>query len=133
MADTMLFIYVPTLNSRWRERIRPGSAIVSDPTARRPADLDNIGPDRTVLVDYEGNLYDAKNLRTFTGRVQSAAGRHMVRYPTVARALVPRSELIQIGHCWWTEDKRVERIQINDYETLEAWNALTESKSVTGR
>jgi hypothetical protein len=51
-----------------------------------------------LLIDYEGNLYDAENLRTYEQRLMHAAGRAKDQYPTVARSMVhDPSEFIIVG------------------------------------
>jgi hypothetical protein len=54
-----------------------------------------------ILIDFEGNRFGGVNLANFADRVHHAAGRHGVRYPTVARALVAPEELIHIGEYDW--------------------------------
>lgn len=51
----------------------------------------------TITIDYEGNLYGAVNMVTWADRIYHAAGRHLQRYPTVARVRLPPMELIQVG------------------------------------
>lgn len=50
-----------------------------------------------VLIDYEGNRYGAVNLRTFADRVARAWDRQSVRYPTVARMVVHKQALVEVG------------------------------------
>lgn len=50
-----------------------------------------------VLIDYEGNRYQAANIVSFADRVHHAWGRHSTSYPTVARACIPAEELIAVG------------------------------------
>jgi hypothetical protein len=44
----------------------------------------NHGPER-LTVDFEGGLYAPDYFANFATRVLHAAGRHVARYPTVAR------------------------------------------------
>jgi hypothetical protein len=85
---TMLMILRPKLGTRAAQLIDPGSGVVTDL-------LDAAVP--SVLVYYEGNRYGAVNLQTLEDRVRSAAGRCVARYPTVARALLPRTDFDVIG------------------------------------
>lgn len=50
-----------------------------------------------VLIDYEGNLYDAENMRRYSQRVAHAADRHNSLYPTTARMVVVNDDLIRVG------------------------------------
>lgn len=69
--------------------IRQGSGIVGSPVE---------GFDRQMrMIDYEGNLYGSQNVVTFADRCAIAAGRHLERYPTVARMVVHRNRLVEIG------------------------------------
>ena len=53
-------------------------------------------------IYYEGNLYDAVNLRTYEDRIKCAAGRAHTHYPTIAcSAILPENtrEFITVGIC----------------------------------
>ena len=50
-----------------------------------------------VTVDYEGTIHGSANVKTYADRARLAAGRLAAHYPTVARSVVPRSELRQVG------------------------------------
>jgi hypothetical protein len=65
-----------------------GSAIVG------PTDSDEL---EQVTVDYEGSIYSQANIKTYADRARHAAGRQVAHYPTVARSVVPRSDLRQVG------------------------------------
>ena len=69
-----LWILVPKSGSY----VRPidGSGIVGS-SSEDSGDL--------IRVDFEGNLFGALNLTSFWERIFHAAGRHVTRYPTVAR------------------------------------------------
>jgi len=85
MADTHV-IYVPKDANDLG--IAPGSGIVGN--------VEQQYPDR-ILVYYEGNVYDAENMRRFAERVYNAADRQVARYPTSAMMAVRRDELIEVG------------------------------------
>lgn len=68
-------------------RIVPGSGIVCKP-GREPGE---------VIVDFEGNLYQAAGLSRYADRVWHAVGRAQVSYPTVARIHVQLSEFVVVG------------------------------------
>lgn len=69
--------------------IRPGSAMVGSQAGS--------GDDTRWLVDYEGNANGAVNLETFEERLQSAAGRHVQKYPTIARIAAAPDNVVAIG------------------------------------
>lgn len=53
-------------------------------------------------IYYEGNLYDAVNLRTYNERIQCAAGRAYHNYPTIAMTILFKADLsnfITVGRC----------------------------------
>jgi hypothetical protein len=94
MSDTQkLAVFVPASAAVPIARIvAGGSAIVGK------ADSDEA---EQVTVDFEGNLYEAANIKTFADRARHAAGRKTALYPTVARQVVSRSHLRQVG--WFDE------------------------------
>ncbi len=53
--------------------------------------------DGDVAVHFEGNRYGAVNLRRFADRVAQAAARLRFEYPTVAKGIVPREWLVEVG------------------------------------
>ena len=55
-----------------------------------------------ISVYYEGNIYDYSGMIRFADRVACAAGRLVERYPTVARASLPESDLARIGY--WDDE-----------------------------
>jgi hypothetical protein len=79
-------VYVPREGSTYERTIDRGSGIVGS--------LEESG---RILIDYEGNRFGSPGLAGFADRVHNAAGRHGVHYPTVARALVDPSEVIEVG------------------------------------
>ena len=84
----MLMIYVPLPETTPDRLIRAGSGIVGQVTE----------PGAThQLIFYEGNLYDAENLRTYAERLAAAAGRALINAETRARLIVPTAEVLAIG------------------------------------
>jgi hypothetical protein len=73
----LLTLYVPATEETFG--IKPGSAIVG--TLHVPG---NHGPER-LTVDFEGGVHNPAYFSNFANRVLHAAGRHVQRYPTVAR------------------------------------------------
>jgi hypothetical protein len=83
-----LDVYVPADRATATARIvDAGSGIVGTAS-------DELG---RTLVDFEGNRHGAVNLVTYADRVHCAAGRHTVRYPTTARALLDTTVLVRVG------------------------------------
>lgn len=103
----MLSIFVPTPGLRVTVRIAPRSGIVGTYYPN----------DQRVLIDYEGNLYGASNIKTYADRLRHAAGRHTERYPTVARRFVTTIDVIQIG----TFDYGTGEIEIMNPVLLAEW------------
>jgi len=83
LDEQKIAVYVPA--TMRLAHVKAGSAIVGTPFRGG------------VLVDYEGNLHGAANLKTYADRALHAWGRHVKRYPTVARALVEPYEVVQVG------------------------------------
>lgn len=78
-SDEEAFVYIPHPDAA--TPIRPGSSIVGVPT------------ENGVVLYYEGNLYGAENLVSYTDRIRHAAGRLFARYPTVAKMFVTAERL----------------------------------------
>lgn len=78
-------VFIPAPSDPLRAVIKPGSGIVGTTEGER------------TIIDYEGNLYGAQNIVTWADRVMIAAGRHSVRYPTVARSWVKPEALIRVA------------------------------------
>lgn len=83
-AKAKFAVYLP-LTARLRATIAAGSGIVGSPDADR------------ITLDYEGAIYHQESLARFADRVYYAAGRHLVRYPTVARLSVKPADVRRIG------------------------------------
>lgn len=81
---TLVTVYLPASSSH--PMIDAGSGIVGTP----------LEGDR-VLVDYEGNRYGARNMVVWADRVSHAHGRHQDRYPTVARASLRSTDLVEVA------------------------------------
>lgn len=101
-------VYVPVAGHPAVADVLPGSGIVGAPEGGH------------VLIDFEGNRNGASNIVTFADRVHHAAGRAATRYPTVARRLVPREAVSEVGG--YDEDEGVVVLDGPDAaETLAAW------------
>lgn len=98
-------VYVPVLGRL--PEIRRGSGIVGGPP-------DDHG---WVLIDYEGKLYGAENLRTFADLVAHAHDRQRTSYPTVARQAVPAYHLLAVGRF----APETGRVQVSNVAALEEW------------
>lgn len=131
----MFDVYIPIEGSRLRASIDPKSAIVGSPANAwlergAPAELGGGEPieddpsDPQLVIDFEGARYGQVNMVTFADRCLHAAGRHKEHYPTVARRIVPRTELERVG----TYIYDMERVEIEDGLTLvhlARWLGLT--------
>lgn len=87
-------IYIPAEGGLLDMVIDPGSGIVG---IRK-------GPSRMLVIYYEGNRFDAINLREGRERVVCAFGRLATQYPTVAmQGVLPQNEnqLIPVGDITW--------------------------------
>ena len=109
-----LALYVPNPETAtgltYSHLIAPGSAIVGT------------RHDQEVLIDYEGNTNNASNIKDFEDKIQHAAGRHITRYPTIARAMLKSDDLIRVGTARYEDDWR--RWIVTDIEnarSLRAW------------
>ena len=108
-------VYVPTEEGERRLGLAPGSGAVG------------VALGSGVHLYYEGNLYQAANLRTWQERVTCAAGRLFKRYPTVAQSFVqtPGELLMPVGVI--TDDYRLE---VLDQASVDAF--LTRSTACAG-
>jgi len=106
MHETRYRLYVPAPGVD--THIDAGSAIVGDI--------------RDGMHDVHYERGGASNVRTFEERIIHAAGRRAHRYPTVARSLLPATDLVDVGSVaydpvlrhWFIEE-------ILDEAALEAW------------
>jgi hypothetical protein len=114
-----LTVYVPGHDSVERRLLAPGCAMVGE-----------LG-----LVDLEDNRYGRDrpygNVDVYVDCLRRAAGRHVERYPTVARVMLPEDELIVVGR-WHPEDTELGtpalramsglgRLEVTDAGELETW------------
>ena len=84
-----MHVYVPCAGSAALATILSGSGIVSD------GERD---PSGRLVIDFEGNRYGSTSMTTYADRVDHAAGRHLVRYPTVARLAVLPANVIEVAN-----------------------------------
>lgn len=115
MSD--LIVYVPAPDSAVASMVMRGSAIVGTP-------LDDAD---YVTIDFEGNRYKTAYFEEFGKRLLHAAGRHVARYPTVARLVAECDQLVRVG----TYDYDRERLSVEDDDALldwigPAWSRVTE-------
>ena len=103
-----LAIFCPKPDSILAKTLKAGSAIVGDADAVT---------DGRLRVYYEGNLYNAENMRYFSQRLLHAAGRLTANYPTVAQAYIPLDELYEVG----VYDTDTKTALISKPESLRAW------------
>jgi hypothetical protein len=79
-----------------------------------------------VLIDYEGNRYGYANVKTFADRCARAYDRQSVSYPTVARMVVHRDALIQVGT--FDQDQRV--VYSENDAALREWLGLDDVEHI---
>lgn len=94
MSEGTHILFIPAEGAKLG--IEPASAIV--------AAIDQCASDR-VLIHFEGNLYGADNLKTYEGRIRQAAGRQVERYPTMAKMVVAREQLVEVGRYDYANDR----------------------------
>ena len=121
-ANPLTGIMVPATNSPWSQVVDPGSAIVCA--------IDEHGVpitnDDRVLVYFESNRYGASNMATFVDRATIATSRLHDRAPTVAKAVVPKDEIILVA--WFSSANRwIEEITPEAGELLAEWQGTTTS------
>lgn len=109
---TVLTVYVPNEASFLAKQIKPGSGIVGSPSGYAH-------PEMSERIDYEGNLYGAMNMNTYTERVYHAAGRHVTKYPTVARVWCNPADLVRVGTFHY--ETQVLLIDPDMQPTVDAW------------
>lgn len=80
-------VFVPKPNSHAFSSIAKGSAIVGK-------EYESLG----YMVYYEGNLNGAENIKTFEDKAMIAAGRLEENYPTTAKMLCRKGDLIIVGY-----------------------------------
>lgn len=102
-------LYVPRPGATALSNIRPASAIVGSPS------------EGVVRIDYEGNAIPSEAHRTYEGRVNSAAGRHVNHYPTSARSWVLPEHLIAVGTATFLPKYGWFISEITDAAALQAW------------
>lgn len=107
-------VFVPKPASRIESVVDPESAVVGfeDEWFDGHSNID---------VHYEGNRYGAVNMKTFADRVHHAASRMRERYPTTAKSMVPKSDLILVGY--WQDDHVVPG-KTSDLADIGLWLAL---------
>lgn len=113
-----LKLFIPSPDSTYYKVLAQGSALVGDPTDSRFGEC-------KVLVYYEGNIYGACNLNSFAEKATCAAGRLIERYPTIAKVVLPREELIEVGFM-----EEGYRVTLEREDLIAAWEA---GEPVSGR
>jgi len=83
---------------------------------------------------YEGNLYDAVNLRLFHERLMCAAGRLVQKYPTVARTHLEDHQYIPVGWMEYGPEQGIQKVDITYRSVLDQWcpTAREEMQSALG-
>lgn len=110
MAVRSYVVLVPKPGTMAGHLIDAGSGIV----AARPVT-------ERVEVYFEGNRFGADNLGRFAERVRCAAGRLAMRYPTIAREVLPLHEFVEVGTFTFNGDWSQMDLAITDQPTLDRW------------
>jgi hypothetical protein len=88
--------------------------------ARGSAIVGSAGSSMHVTIDYEGSIYGPSvNVRTYADRARRAYDRQAVKYPTVARSKVLRSDLCQVG--WFDPTAGVTLLDDAAEQALASW------------
>lgn len=98
------------------------------PTIVRGSAIVGSTGDDQIHCYYEGNLYDAENLRQYRERALVAAARWRDRAPTVAQMLIPAATLRAVAH-YDLETYSV--VDVIDEAALLAWSGESLS-AITG-
>jgi hypothetical protein len=108
-------IFVPVEAYQAMTDIGPGSGIVGYPfgTDRMPGASDSLN------VYFEGNIYEAENLKKWTDKVRQAYGRMVLSYPTIAKSIVAADHFQMVGNT----DGNV--VTITDMPALQRWLAFS--------
>jgi len=104
-------VVVPRAGSNLHNTLLKGSAII---VARESGD-------DHLLVYFEGNKYNACNIKTFEDKCLHAAGRLIEHYPTVARTYVKASEVIKVGRYHYQD--RVFRLNKQAKQAFTGWTS----------
>ncbi len=102
-------IYIPSGSARESLGVLPASALVGEWRSEAGR----------IMLDMEGNKYDAENLRWYVQRCHNAWDRHVHQYPTVARIWVMPHEVTIIG----SYDPQAQVVTVSPLDTgqLAAW------------
>ena len=110
--DRTYHVIIPKPGTPLEFTVREGSGMIAS---------DSPLQEGRAKVDYEGNLYDAINLRDPLDRIRCAAGRQVQGYPTIARSSAKWEELVIVG----TLDPETYEIKIDpqpgDLEVMQRW------------
>lgn len=104
-------IVIPKETSPYRKLIAAGSGIVM------------LGKPTACLIYYEGNLYGARNLKSYHQRVECAAGRAFELYPTVACTGVMKEHIddfVVAGDCHPSAHYQI-YLKPEHADLIEAW------------
>jgi hypothetical protein len=88
MAEPVVEILVPRPGTLADAVIAAGSGVVAVPASEEPGKL---------RVYYEGNLYNAANIRTWADRVRHAAERLLVDAAVIATGISEVDEFVVVG------------------------------------
>jgi hypothetical protein len=100
--------------------IKPGSAIVGQPSDSRSAGPGDSGREAVLLnIYYEGDVYG--HMRGFEEMLLHAADRMLANYPTIARAWVPFDSMRRVGWYQTGLPSGFSTLDIEEPDLLRAW------------
>lgn len=108
-----LAVYVPNPDATPRLRAQTSGIIEGSGIVGRPFPPGD--PESPLLIYYEGDKYGSEQFAVYANRVSHAAGRMIFDAPTIARMLVRREAVKQVG---WFYDKH--GVEVEDAEGLMA-------------
>lgn len=76
--------------------------------------------DGRIHIYYEGNRFNASNLKLYAERARSAAGRIHARYPTIAQAIARPDQLLRVG-TYDTTEWVIADLDPEHIPALQAW------------
>ncbi len=88
--EALVLLPLDPLNNKPPYNIHKGSAIVARPFQQGK---ESEKTTRSYIVDYEGNIYGATNLKSFGAKLQIALSRQLQAYPTSARVWIEEADL----------------------------------------
>lgn len=119
MQNTPIDVYVPVEGALALATVDPHSGIVGS-GAQGWLDSAEQNDLHRIVLDFEGNRFQAANIVTFADRVSHAADRHKAHYPTVARIVVDVDQVRRAG-TFYPQWRRVEVDDAGELLAIAKW------------